>query len=63
MFKHLEEENLTYLNHMKRAWSISARLIMASIYCFVHGVIPSLFKTKASDECERICSLAKKETL
>ena len=42
----------TYLQHMKKASSFSLKLLSLSICCFIHGVIPPLFETTASDEIE-----------
>jgi hypothetical protein len=39
---HLEDVNMNYFQHLKRAWSIAFVLL-------VHGIFPNIWKTKASD--------------
>lgn len=39
---HLKEVNMSYFQHLKRAWSISFILL-------VHGVFPNIWKTKATE--------------
>jgi len=39
---HLQEVNMSYGQHFKRAWSIAFVLI-------VHGLLPNVWKTKASE--------------
>lgn len=45
MFRHLKEIKMSYLEHLFFAWSMAFALL-------VHGVIPSLFTTYASDKIE-----------
>jgi len=40
--KHLDEIELSYFEHLTRAWTIS-------FVCFVHGVFPSIWETKAKE--------------
>lgn len=56
MFKHLDEEKLSYFQHMKRALLISLKLFVASILCFVHSILPFLFTSSASNICKKIIS-------
>lgn len=39
---HLKDVNMTYFQHLKRAWTIAVVLI-------VHGLLPNVWKTTASD--------------
>lgn len=39
---HLEESGLTYFQHLHRAWTIA-------FVCFMHGLIPWIWKNKAKD--------------
>lgn len=41
-FKHLREKNMSYFKHWHRAWTIAFVLL-------VHGLIPCIWETKASD--------------
>jgi len=42
-FQHLKDINMGYLTHLTHAWRMSFILI-------VHGLIPSIWETKVSDE-------------
>lgn len=41
--------NESYGEHMGAACGIGFRLLKASIKCFVHGLVPGLYKTAGSD--------------
>ena len=43
LFRHLKEIEMGYLTHLTHAWRMSAIL-------FIHGLIPSIWETKVSDE-------------
>ncbi len=43
MFQHLKDINMGYLTHLIHAWRMSFIL-------FIHGLIPSIWETKVSDE-------------
>ena len=61
MFKHLDEEKLSYFQHMKRALIISLKLFFASMLCFIHSILPFLFTSSASSICKNITSEKKKK--
>ena len=42
---HLEEPGYTYFRHLRRAWTIA-------FVCFVHGLFPNVWKTKATELIE-----------
>ena len=46
--QHLAEAGLGYGAHLRRASRIGGSLIVAGAACVVHGLIPSLFRTRAS---------------
>jgi len=53
---HLQDVNMTYLSHMKRAFSLSFRYGLSTVQLIIHGFIPSLFidaGKKAADSYER----------
>jgi len=53
---HLQDVNMTYLSHMKRAFSLSFRYGLSTLQLIIHGFIPSLFVDagkKAADSYER----------
>lgn len=39
----------SYPQHMAAAFGVGGRLFVASLKCFVHGVVPGLCKTSGSD--------------
>jgi hypothetical protein len=41
--KHLDDAKMTYFQHLRFAWSMSFALL-------IHGLVPSLFTTYASDK-------------
>lgn len=49
MFTHLQEENISYIDHWKVSMSYSLNFMSASIKAIVHAFIPDLFKTSSSD--------------
>ncbi len=48
-FKHLIDNNISYVSHLKRTVHISCRMIYGGIVVLIHGVYPSLFETTASN--------------
>lgn len=43
MFQHLKDINMGYLTHLTHAWRMAFILL-------IHGLIPSIWETKVSDE-------------
>ena len=43
MFQHLKDINMGYLTHLRHAWRMAFILL-------IHGLIPSIWETKVSDE-------------
>jgi hypothetical protein len=44
---HLDETGYSYFTHLRRAWTIA-------FICLVHGLLPNIWETKASDLlCEK----------
>ncbi len=54
MKKHLDEVGMTYLQHMARAWKYAFKLLLAALAGFIHGILPNLFETTASDTVKRL---------
>lgn len=48
MFRHLKEENITYILHFKRAISMSYKSLKASVCFFIHGIYPDIFSYTGS---------------
>ena len=53
LFRHLKEIKMGYLPHLIHAWRMSAIL-------FIHGLIPSIWETKVSDEIQDAHNKCKK---
>lgn len=51
---HPRSVNETYLDHMDVAMSISGKLLVATMACFVHALIPGLFQNTASSIMTKI---------
>ena len=44
----------SYLQHRRAAWSFSASLLKAAAACFIHGMVPALFESTASQTVEAL---------
>jgi len=42
--KHIKDNNTTYINHMKHAFTLSLKAGAASIVLFIHAFVPSFFE-------------------
>lgn len=49
LLDHPDEVGETYLEHMQVAFGFGSRMFMASLACFVHGIVPALHKRTGSD--------------
>lgn len=45
---HLDDVNLSYLQHLKRAWGFSSRALRAATILFIHGLVPDWFEHTGS---------------
>ena len=54
LVKHLSENNMSYLAHMKRALWISMMCAKAALFCLVHAIIPFMFEDTASRIIKKI---------
>ncbi len=55
-FSHLEEAGETYFQHFSRAIILSLNLLIMSIVCLVHSLLPFIFTTYVSDKIREINS-------
>ena len=53
---HLEEVGQTYFQHFSRAIILSLNLLIMSIVCLVHSLLPFIFTTYVSDKIREINS-------
>ena len=44
----------TYLEHLRRAFSFGATMMMAGIACMLHGLLPVIFPTTGSRAVTRL---------
>lgn len=56
MSSHLKQINEKYFEHMLYAQKYGLKLILAGIACMIHGLIPDIFVTTASQTMESIKS-------
>ena len=53
---HLEEAGEIYFQHFSRAIILSLNLLIMSIVCLVHSLLPFIFTTYVSDKIREINS-------
>ena len=44
----------SYSQHRRAAWSFSASLLKAAAACFIHGLVPALFESTASQTVDAL---------
>lgn len=54
MEKHLDKVGMTYFGHMAGAWKFAFKLQLAALAGLVHGLLPNLFETTASDTVKKL---------
>ncbi len=54
MRKHLKEINETYFEHMRFAHRSGFRMMLAGMACIIHGLLPNIFVTTASDTLKSV---------
>ena len=47
--EHPRVVNETYTEHMGAAFGVGGRMFVASLKCFIHGIVPGLCVTSGSD--------------
>ncbi len=53
---HLRDHNISYINHMIRAFYYSFLSFKACVYFLIHGIFPSLFDYYGSDTIDHLAS-------
>ena len=51
---HLQEVNMTYIQHLKHANSLGYLFVKYGIQTYIHGLLPEIFKTSATDGLNNI---------
>lgn len=49
LFKHPEENNMTYWDHLKRSWGFAIAFFVLGVQATIHGVLPCVFQTSSTD--------------
>ena len=52
--EHLNEDNETYFQHMRIAFKIGFTMLVTGFFCFIHGLIPGLFKKTGSNQIAKM---------
>ena len=52
--KHPEEQNITYFEHLRHAWSYGVRSLQCSIVFIIHGIVPCLFESAGSTMIQKL---------
>ena len=47
--EHPNDNDMTYLQHLTRAWTFSAKMFIGFVVLFVHGLIPRFFETTGTN--------------
>ena len=47
--KHLIDQNLTYVQHLRFACTLALQLLILSLIALVHGILPSILVTSVSN--------------
>lgn len=52
--KHLHDAGESYTQHLLFASSIALKMLIASMQCFLHALIPGIFKTSGSNTIKEL---------
>ena len=52
--QHLKSVNENYLQHMLVAFKVSYNMLYGSLLALIHGLIPGLFQTSASNKIKEL---------
>ena len=54
IMKHLKDINLSWARHLRFALGLASKLFRLSLIAVVHGIFPSIFTSKVSDEVHKL---------
>lgn len=57
--KHLKENNISYIKHLKFAFYIGFSMIISGFGCIIHGLFPFLFEKTASSKIKQLYNIFK----
>jgi len=52
--EHPKSVGETYLEHQRQAFSFAGSMLLASVACFIHGLVPGLFRCTGSQTIARL---------
>ena len=58
--EHLNEDNVTYFQHMQIALKIGVTMLVRGVFCLIHGLIPGLFKKTGSNQITKMYEMVSK---
>ena len=58
---HLQQNNMTYIDHMVFALFYGVCCLLAGLYLIIHSVLPCLFPTAGSDLVTKLSKRFKKQ--
>jgi hypothetical protein len=59
--QHLKSANENYFEHMLVAFKVSYNMFCGSLLALIHGLIPGLFQTSASNKIKELYEFINKE--
>ena len=59
--QHLKSVNENYLEHMLIAFKVSYNMLYGGLLALIHGLIPGLFQTSASNKIKELYEFINKE--
>ena len=59
--EHLYSVNESYFKHMKVAVKVSLNMILTGLMALIHGLIPSIFQTNASNKIRELYEFINKQ--
>jgi len=54
IMSHLKDINLSWARHLRFATGLALKLFLLSLTAVVHGIFPSIFTSKVSDEVHKL---------
>lgn len=54
MLAHPESQNMTYFQHLCRAWGLGFRMGTGCCALLIHGLVPKWFQTKGSETIRQL---------
>ena len=59
--QHLKSVNENYLEHMNVAFKVSYNMLYGGLLALIHGLIPGLFQTSASNKIKELYEFINKK--